>query len=314
VKKHALGIDIGGTSIKIGLFSSEGELLDKWQIPTRTEQNGRYILEDTSASLETEMKKRHISKEDVVGIGIGIPGPVINHSTAAACTNLHWGEVKVADEIKKLTGVSNVIVENDANVAALGEMWTGSCKGCRSVAMITIGTGIGGGFVLDGKILSGRCGVAGELGHMQVCTDEERICSCGKRGHLEQYAAAPGILWKTRKLLKETDKESVLREIEDLSIKHVFDAAKENDELALEVVDFVGEMIGRTMSYISMIVDPDVFVIGGGVSNAGDILIDSITKHFKDIVAFPSSGEAEIRLATLGNDAGIYGAVKMILE
>jgi glucokinase len=312
LKKYAFGVDIGGTTVKIGLFETNGELSQKWEIPTRKEGNGAKILPDIAASLNDKLKELDIPKEEVAGIGIDVPGPILDDEIVNRCVNLGWGVFNVAEKVRKLTGLDEVKVANDANAAALGEMWQGGGESHQNVVMVTLGTGVGGGIISEGKIVAGAFGAAGEIGHMLINKDETQLCGCGKKGHLEQYASATGIARKAKELLAESSEESSLRGVDQLDAKAVFDAAKEGDKLALEIVDFVGETLGTALASISCVFDPEVYVIGGGVSKAGQILIDTVQKHFVD-AAFHASEGTEFALAQLGNDAGMYGAVKMVL-
>jgi len=308
-----MGVDVGGTTVKIGLFTEEGELLENWEIPTRKENNGEFILGDIVSSLQDKWNEKSIEKEAVLGIGIGIPGPVTEDGTVLKCANLGWGILNVADELRKLSGINNVKVGNDANVAALGEMWKGGGKGHKNAVMITLGTGVGGGVILNGKILTGTKGAAGEIGHITVNYDETDTCGCGKRGCLEQFASATGIVKEAKRMLAKTDKASKLRDINHISAKAIFDFAKEGDELANEMVEQLGRYLGLAASHISAVIDPEVYVIGGGVSKAGEILTDVTKKYYEDNVMFALKGR-EFKLAELGNDAGIYGSVKMVIE
>ena len=310
MKKYIFGVDLGGTTVKMGLFLSSGELLHTWEIPTRTEKGGKYILGDIADSVIETLREREISKDDVEGIGIGVPGPVGADGTVFKCMNLGWGVFNVADRLQELTGLK-VKAGNDANVAALGEMWQGGGKGCHSIVMITLGTGIGGGIILNGEILSGTNGAAGEVGHIPVWDDETEMCGCGKRGCLEQYGSATGIVRVAKRYLKAHDEPSILRQYDDFTAKEVCDAAKENDAIAIEILDLVGKTLGKALACISCVVNTEAFVIGGGVSRAGSVLLDPIEKYFKEY-AFHASRDTEFKLATLGNNAGIYGGAKMI--
>lgn len=310
MKKYIFGVDLGGTTVKMGLFLSSGELLHTWEIPTRTEKGGKYILGDIADSVIETLREREISKDDVEGIGIGVPGPVGTDGTVFKCVNLGWGVFNVADRLQELTGLK-VKAGNDANVAALGEMWQGGGKGCHSIVMITLGTGIGGGIILNGEILSGTNGAAGEVGHIPVWDDETEMCGCGKRGCLEQYGSATGIVRVAKRYLKAHDEPSILRQYDDFTAKEVCDAAKENDAIAIEILDLVGKTLGKALACISCVVNTEAFVIGGGVSRAGSVLLDPIEKYFKEY-AFHAARDTEFKLATLGNNAGIYGGAKMI--
>lgn len=312
MSKVYFGVDVGGTTVKIGLFDDKGEIIEKWEIVTRKDDGGKYILGDIAASIQEKAKERSLSKEEICGIGIGIPGPICEDGTVLKCANLGWGVFNVAEELSKLTGIENVKVGNDANVAALGEMWKGGGKGYKDVIMVTLGTGVGGGVILNGRILTGVKGAAGEIGHLTVNYEEEDVCGCGKKGCLEQFASATGIVKETKRLLVSSDKPSKLRETDGISAKIIFDLAKEGDELALESVEQLGRYLGIACSHVAAVVDPEVFVIGGGVSKAGTILIDVTKKNYENNVMFALKNK-EFKLAELGNDAGMYGCVKMVL-
>ena len=309
--QYCFGVDVGGTSVKLGLFDEDGKLIDKWEITTRKEENGKYILSDVSTSIEEKMKEHAVAKSDVIGIGIGVPGPVMADGTVIQCVNLGWGTVNVANELHSLLDIP-VRVGNDANVAALGEAWQGGGKGFSDVVMVTLGTGVGGGIILDGKILTGSKGAAGEIGHILVNYDEPDSCNCGKTGCLEQYASATGIVKEAKRILEATNKESKLRMISPLTAKDIFDCAKDGDELAVEAVNQLCKYLGIALSHVSAVVDPQAFVIGGGVSKAGTVLTENISKYYDDRVMLALKNKV-FCLAELGNDAGIYGSAKLAL-
>ncbi len=310
--KLAFGVDLGGTTVKMGLFTVEGSLLEDWEIPTRKENKGQFILDDIAESILNKIKNDDIDEADIVGIGIGVPGPVTPSGVVKGCVNIGWGDTPVVDILSDKTGLP-VKANNDANVAALGEQWQGGGKGNQSLVMVTLGTGVGGGIIIDGQIVSGTHGAAGEIGHMSVVYDHTETCNCGKKGCLEQVASATGIVKEALKLLSSTDEESSLRALENITAKDIFDAAKNGDELAKKTVDKLGEYLGITLGHISCVIDPDVFIIGGGVSKAGSFLIDAIRKHYVE-KAYPQCQNTPIKLATLGNSAGIYGAARMVIE
>ncbi|MCI9611785.1 MAG: ROK family glucokinase [Eubacterium sp.] len=312
MKKYGFGVDIGGTTIKMSLFEMTGHMVDKWEIPTNTSDHGSSILDDVAAVIEGRLVSDGISKEDVEGIGIGVPGPVVEDSVVVCCVNLGWGRVDVAKELSEKTGLK-VRVGNDANVAALGEMWQGGGKGYKNVIMITLGTGVGGGIIIDGKIINGSNGAGGEIGHVFVDEAEEEKCGCGKCGCLEQYASATGIVRLAKRALAADGRDSALRSVENLSAKAVADAAKAGDALALEVLEKMGKILGTALANAACIVDPEVFVIGGGVSKAGTIITEVIRKYYIER-AFQSCRNADFALAQLGNDAGVYGCVYLLLN
>ncbi len=312
MSKYAFGVDIGGTTVKIGLFTEGGNLLDKWEITTRKDNGGAFILGDIAKSLENKLAEKSINKDDVLGVGMGVPGPVKEDGTVVKCVNLGWGIFNAAEELSKLIGLK-VSVGNDANVAALGEMWQGGGKGHENVVMVTLGTGVGGGIIINGKIVAGVHGAGGEIGHITIDTEEKETCNCGKSGCLEQYASATGVVRLANKALNDSDKPSKLRDVQYISAKAIFDEAKAGDELAMQVVEEFGKKLGLALSHIAEVVDPEVFVIGGGVSKAGQIILDTVSKYFK-MYSFHACRETGFELAKLGNDAGIYGGAKSVLE
>lgn len=311
MRLYCFGIDVGGTSIKCGLFQTDGTLLEKWEIPTRTENKGENILPDVAATINAKIQERGIDKADVEGVGIGIPGPIDENGDAPFAVNLYWGYKPVARELSELTGL-RAMAGNDANVAALGEAWKGAAEGAKSVIMVTLGTGVGGGIIIDGKIVSGAHGAAGEVGHANMNHDEEDGCNCGNRGCLEQYASATGIVRVAKKILAETTEDSPLRTREHLSAKNVLDAFKAGDKVACDIMEKVADYLGGALAIFSCVVDPETIVVGGGVSRAGQPLIDIIQKYYVKY-AFPASKGTSIVIAQLENDAGIYGAAKMVL-
>ena len=311
MEQFVFGIDLGGTTVKLGLFTVDGQMKDKWEIPTRTENGGAYILGDIAASLKAKLEETGITAAQVKGAGLGVPGAVLEDRYVKPCVNLNgWGG-DVAGALSDLCGWP-VKAVNDANAAALGEMWLGGGSGYSNVVFVTLGTGVGGGIIVDGKLLSGVHGAAGELGHIKMNPHETEECGCGKRGCLEQYASATGIVRKANELLARTDEPSALRDLERVTAKDVFDYAKNGDKLALNVVSFFGNTLGRALACISCVCDPQIFVIGGGVSAAGQIILDVVQEAFR-ANAFPASEETSFALASLGNDAGICGAARLIL-
>ncbi len=308
---YVFGVDVGGTTVKMGLFNKDGEVIDKWEIPTRTENHGENILPDVAASIKEKMAQKSIVKEDVEGVGIGTPGPVEKNGVVHQAVNLGWPEMNMKEELTTLLDGMRVEGGNDANVAALGEMWKGGGQGHKNLVAVTLGTGVGGGIIINGEIMTGATGSGGEIGHIHVEDNETEACNCGNFGCLEEYASATGITRLANRALQASDKDSVLRNGE-VSAKTVFDAVKVGDELAIEVAKQFGEYLGKALGVIAAIVNPEIFVIGGGVSKAGDILFDYIRPSFER-TAFHGSRNVIFALATLGNDAGIYGAARMLL-
>ena len=312
MKKYAFGVDIGGTTCKIGFFETAGVLIDKWEIHTDTTNGGENILPDVAQAIDNKLAQEGISKNDVQGVGVGVPGPVTSDGVVNRCVNLGWGIVNVADVLGRLTGLE-VKVGNDANVAALGEMWQGGAKGSKDVIVVTLGTGVGGGVIVDGKIVAGFNGAGGEIGHITVNRDEIEACNCGQYGCLEQYASATGVVRMAKRKLAKTNEETALRKHDPLTAKDVFDEAKAGDAVAVGLVDEVGEVLGAALSNMACVVNPEIIVIGGGVSKAGSILIDAIQKHYQE-TAFFACRDAKFALAQLGNDAGMYGCVQLLLS
>ena len=285
MEQLCIGIDLGGTSIKMGIFGADAKLLKKWEIPTDTSNKGENIIKDIAKSIKKELKASDLSIMDCIGIGMGVPGPVLKSGYVKVCVNLGWKDVYPGRELSDILGGIAVYLGNDANVAALGEAWQGAAKDMQDVVLVTIGTGVGSGIIIDGKIVVGRHGLAGEIGHIHVEDNESKQCNCGAYGCLEQVASATGIVR----------------------------LAKAGDELAMEVVQKVCAYLGVAISKVSLTVDPEVIVIGGGVSKAGSFLTDLIKKEYLKYTTL-SDEQADIVLAKLGNDAGIYGAAKLALS
>ena len=310
MKKYCFGIDVGGTTVKCGLFTVEGEVLDKWEIKTRTEDNGINILPDVAETINQKIQEKNIEKESVAGIGIGVPGPVNEAGEVPCAVNLHWGYVNIVGDLERLTGLP-VKAGNDANVAALGELWKGGGAGYHSLIMVTLGTGVGGGIIINEKIVAGSHGAGGEIGHAHVEDAITDPCNCGNCGCLEQVASATGIVRLAKEALASTEAPSLLWD-QEVTAKAVWDAVKEKDAVAIQVAERFGNYLGKTLAVFATVADPQVIVIGGGVSKAGTILLDYVTGPFRKY-AFSACRETEFALATLGNDAGIFGAAKMVI-
>ncbi|MGN0481032.1 MAG: ROK family glucokinase [Lachnospiraceae bacterium] len=310
MEKYLFGVDLGGTTVKIGLFDENKQLLEKWEIPTRKDNGGSFILDDIALSIRGKMSEKCIADSDVTGIGIGVPGAVTKDGVVNKCINLGWGVFNVEEVFSQKMGGIKVKAGNDANVAALGEYAAGAGKKYSSMVFVTIGTGVGGGIVLDGNIIAGKNGAAAEIGHLPIAYDEEEVCNCGKKGCLEQIAGSAGIVRQAARLLDGTNEPSSLRNIQYISVKAIFDEAKKGDKLALQVVDNTARYLGIALANVGCMFDPECFIIGGGVSYAGEFLIDKSKVNYQANVFHASRG-AHIELATLGNDAGMYGAVNL---
>ena len=303
------GIDIGGTATKIGAFDQQGQLLSKWEIKTDTSENGSLIL--PNIAVEILHYARNLSR--VIAIGVGVPGPVQRGGYVKRCVNLGWGDFNPARELAAILRGVPVFAGNDANMAAMGEYWKGSGKNADNIVFITLGTGVGGGIILDGKVVFGMSGLGGEIGHVVVNPDETIPCNCGQVGCLDQTASATGIVRAAQRLLQESDQPSILRNLDVITSRDVVDAARRGDELAEKAFDRCMYFLGKSMAMLTNILDPDMYIIGGGVSKAGDYLIDTVRKHY-DALSTLSEHKAEIKLASLGNDAGIYGTVKLAMD
>ena len=314
MKEYAFGIDLGGTTAKVGLFTTSGALLEKWEVPTDTSNAGEHILENLADAIHAKMAEKEIPTEQVEGVGIGVPGPVLDSRIVPIiCANLGgWGKHNVAEELSTMLGGIRVLVGNDANVAALGEIWMGAAKGCRSAVMVTLGTGVGGGVIVNGKVIDGTHGAGGEIGHITVDRHETAACGCGKHGCLEQYSSATGVVRCMKKLLDANPDTACTLRGKDFEAKDVFDAARAGDPLAAREVDEMASTLGMALANIAATTDPEMFMIGGGVARAGEILFNPLVRHYKEY-AFQSCKETPIKAASLGNDAGIYGAVRLIV-
>lgn len=314
MKEYAFGIDLGGTTAKVGLFTTAGALLEKWEVPTDTSEKGVRILPNLAAAVLGKMEEKGLTPDQIEGVGIGVPGPVQDSSVVPiVCANLGgWGQQDVAANLSLLLNGMKVLVGNDANVAALGEIWMGAAKGCRSAVMVTLGTGVGGGVIVNGKVIDGAHGAGGEIGHITVNKNETAVCGCGKHGCLEQYSSATGVVRCMKKLLEETPDVPCTLRGTDFAAKDVFDAARAGDALAAKEVDQMTDDLGLALAIIAATADPEVFLVGGGVARAGDVLFQPLTEHYKTY-AFKSCRETPIKQASLGNDAGIYGAVRLIV-
>ena len=312
--KKCIGVDVGGNTVKLGLFEVTGELLKKWEIPTNKEEQGKYIVSDIAESVRQVLDQENIPLTDVEGAGMGVPGPVMPDGYVEVCVNLGWKDKYPARELSDALKGLPVKCGNDANVAALGEMWQGGGKGFTDIVMVTLGTGVGGGVIIDEKIVTGKHGLGGEIGHIHVRDEETEHCNCGGVGCLEQVASATGIAREARRKMAACDTPSLMRKAGDqVTAKDVLDAAKEGDSLALEVMEVVGHYLGVALAGLALTVDPQMFVIGGGVSKAGQYLVEVINRHYAKYMTI-SENRGTIGLAKLGNDAGIYGAARLMLE
>ena len=309
--KFGFGVDLGGTTVKIAYFDENGTMLDKWEIPTVTAGGGKQILPDIAASIRGYLSEKGIADSAILGIGIGVPGPVNGQGIVNKCVNLGWGVFNISATLQELTGFP-VKAGNDASVAALGECWKGGGQGCENMVFATLGTGVGGGIVVGGNVIHGVHGAGGEIGHMVLNRDETETCGCGKRGCVEQYCSATGIVRLAKKYLAGSDTPSSLRALETFTCKDVFDASAAGDEAAQAILEQVYAYMGEFLADICCVVDPEAVVLGGGVSKAGHPLLEGAKRYFEKY-AFHATRSVRFSLATLGNDAGAYGAFRLAL-
>ena len=310
--KYGFGIDLGGTTVKLAYFDENGTMLHKWEIPTNTAAGGSQILPDIAKAVEGYLGENNIPRESIIGLGIGVPGPVDVNGTVNKCVNLGWGRFNISRELERLTGFP-VQAGNDANVAAMGEFWKGGGQGCRNMVLATLGTGVGGGIVVEGKLLCGSQGAGGEIGHMTINRDETVPCNCGKYGCVEQYCSATGIVRTAKEHLASNPADSQLRALEEITCKDIFDAGKAGDTLANEILQMYYARLGEFLGNLCCLLNPEVVVLGGGVTKAGQVLLDGVEPYFRKNT-FHACDNAKIVLASLGNDAGAYGAFKLVLD
>ncbi|WP_246329090.1 ROK family glucokinase [Brevibacillus halotolerans] len=309
-KRMIVGVDIGGTTIKIALLDPNGEIITKTQIPTPVSEGEDAIIGQMTNTIDQLMAEQGFTKEEAYGIGIGVPGPVdTDTGFVYEAVNLGIKDTALKAKTEALTGLPTY-VENDANAAALGEMWRGAGQGTDNLVAITLGTGIGGGIIIDGKIVHGVKGVGGEIGHVTVNPDGP-LCNCGKKGCMERYGSATAIILGIETAAKEGRSAYLAKQLAEkgsLTAKDAFDAATEGDLAAQEVIDQAAFYTGFGLSHIANLLNPAKIVIGGGVSAAGDALFSLIRKSFDTYTWKIAADSCEILPATLGNDAGVIGA------
>ena len=310
--QYGFGVDLGGTTVKLAFFDREGNLLHKWEIPTVTADSGKQILPDIAEAINGFIAEKQIPKEQIIGVGIGVPGPVNDKGIVNRCVNLGWGIVDIPKTLSELIDLP-VKAENDANVAALGEAWKGGGNGCQNMVMATLGTGVGGGILINGKLISGAHGAGGEIGNIILNPKKTEACGGEECGYVEQYCSATGVVRVAKHYLQETDADSTLRTLDNMTCKDVFDAAKAGDAVALEILERIYNYMGLFLASLCCVVDPEMVVLGGGVSKAGQVLLDGAKRYF-DKYVFHACRQTRFALASLGNDAGAYGAFKLVLD
>ncbi|HEL1633558.1 TPA: ROK family glucokinase [Streptococcus suis] len=319
MSKKIIGIDLGGTSVKLAILTTEGEIQEKWSIKTNILDDGSHIVPDIIDSIKQRFETHGLTKDDFLGVGMGSPGVVDSEAgTVIGAYNLNWKTLQLVKEQFETALGLPFFIDNDANVAALGEQWVGAGNNNPNVVFMTLGTGVGGGVIAAGNLIRGVKGAGGELGHITVDFDEPFACTCGKKGCLETVASATGIVNLSRRYADQYAGDAKLKQMiddgQDVTAKDVFDLAKEGDDLALIVYRHFSEYLGVACANIAAVLNPAYIVLGGGVSAAGDFLLDGVRKVFAEN-SFPQIKEStQIVLATRGNDAGVLGAASLVLK
>ncbi|UQS83388.1 ROK family glucokinase [Bombilactobacillus thymidiniphilus] len=317
MSKKLLGIDLGGTTIKFAIVTTKGQITKQWSIKTNILDAGNCIIPDMIESITEHLKLERLTTTDFLGIGIGTPGSVnYKEGTVNNAFNLNWDhQVNIKTELEAQLKMP-VLIENDANVAALGEQWQGAGENSSNMAFVTLGTGVGGGIIINDQIVHGIGGAAGEIGHM-IIDPQGYLCTCGKKGCLETIASARGIVHLSYDLAERYAASSALKDLiaegQDISAKNVLDLAKENDELALQILQIVSDNLGQALANISVTINPEYIIIGGGVSNAGTFLLDKVQQAYDKYVFAGVRNTTRLRLATLGNSAGVLGAASLVV-
>ncbi|MBM7650050.1 glucokinase [Bacillus ectoiniformans] len=312
-EKWLVAVDLGGTTTKIAFVNDYGEIIKKWEIVTDKSESGKKIVLNIAKSIDEKLDEMHVSKQQLAGIGMGAPGPVdVEKGIIYEAVNLGWeNNYPLKNILEVETGLSAVI-DNDANCAALGEMWKGAGNGAKDLVCVTLGTGVGGGVIANGDIVHGTHGAAGEIGHITVVPEHGFQCNCGKQGCLETVASATGVVNLAVKELEQSNMASVLRGQDAFSAKMVFDAAREGDELAAMTVDRLAFYLGLALANLGNALNPDKIVIGGGVSKAGDVLLIPVQKYFQKFAFNSVKHSTLLDLAVLENDAGVIGAAWLV--
>ncbi len=313
--KMIVGVDLGGTSIKLALLTNNGEFIDKWEVPTDKSDSGKHIPKTITIAIEQKLKQMNKTKEDIAGIGIGAPGSVrLEDGLIFAAVNLGWVNFPLKEILEKESGIP-VIVDNDANIAAVGEMWKGAGNGAKDVVMVTLGTGVGGGVIVNGDVAHGISGSAGEIGHITVQLENGVLCNCGKTGCLETISSATGIARIANEKLQNTTKETVLKDMSNrspITAKDVFEAYSNGDEVAEEIVNHVMRYLALVLAGVGNTLNPENIIIGGGVSNAGELLLKPLKKYFDEFAFTTVRDSTKLSIAELGNDAGAIGAAYLV--
>ncbi|MEH7461176.1 ROK family glucokinase [Bacillus thuringiensis] len=315
-EKWLVGVDLGGTTIKLAFINIYGEFIHKWEIPTNTSEQGKHITLDIAKAIDKKLQELGELKSKLAGIGMGAPGPVhVASGLIYEAVNLGWKNYPLKDLLEVETGLP-VVVDNDANIAALGEMWKGAGEGSKDIVCMTLGTGVGGGVIINGEVVHGVSGAGGEIGHITVVTENGFACNCGKSGCLETVSSATGIVRVAMQKMQETDETSVLRSLLEqeghITSKDVFEALAKGDALAKKVVEKVASYLGLAVANLASTLNPEKIVIGGGVSKAGDALLQPIQHYFEQYAFSRAVKSTKLAIATLGNDAGVIGGAWLV--
>lgn len=314
---YLLAIDLGGSSAKIAFLKESGEIFLKWEVKTDISYGGINIVPNICTSIRNKLNEHNLREADILGIGIGAPGQVLPETgEIIEAVNLNWKRYPLKEKVCcAFDSAIPVFVDNDANIAAYGEMWLGAGIGTQNMIAITLGTGVGGGVICNGQIVKGAIGASGEIGHMRIILSGGLPCNCGNSGCLETLVSARGVVWEAEATMKMDEyKDSKLHSLEDLTAKDVFDLASAGDAGAAYTVDRVCYHLGSALANIAVVLDPEVIIIGGGVAKAGDQLLLPTQAYFNKYVFLPIKGNTKLKLAKLGNDAGIIGAGALILK
>ena len=317
-EKNIIGVDLGGTTIKFAIVTRDGKILDQWSIITDISDEGSHIAPSIIDEIQTYMNTNDLTASDFLGIGMGSPGTVNKEiGTVIGAYKLNWKtEQPLRDLIEGATQIP-FHIDNDANVAALGEKWIGAGNNEPDVVFVTLGTGVGGGVITNGDLVHGAIGAAGEIGHMTI-DPHGYTCTCGKKGCLETVASATGIVRVAKDKALTFDQDTPLKRAilagEVIDTKGIIDAAKEGDAYGIAVTEEISDYLGLACGNIANLLNPSTIIIGGGVSKAGEFLADRIRKYLA-VYAFPTIREStKIRIAELGNDAGVIGASSLVIN
>nr|WP_309100335.1 ROK family glucokinase [Fredinandcohnia onubensis] len=316
MSKYAIGVDIGGTTVKLGLFNLNGVIIEKWDINTNRTNKGHLILRDIWNSINQHLFSQQITQKEILGIGVGAPGFVDNKKGVVhEAVNIGWKDIDLSTKLSNLSSLP-VYVENDANLAALGENWKGAGENNQDIIVITLGTGVGGGIIVNGELLNGSNGTAGEIGHI-IIDPNGYPCNCGRKGCLDTIASGNGIVRQALEKIPDYPNSLLVdhyQEHHSITAKDIFDFAAQGDPLSEQIIDYTADVLGSVIANTALITNPSKILIGGGVSKAGEQFINKIKNYFSKYTLPRTNEGSEIKIAELGNDAGIIGAAYLVLQ